>query len=114
VRTGFSPSSGNQEVERPGALRAGFDDYGAADLDEEHDAADAGRRIGMPLLALWGEHSFLKTIDTLGIWREYAEDVSGTMIEDCGHFLAEERPEAVLEALEGFLPDWKAGVSRPR
>lgn len=64
----------------------------------------------MPTLALWGEHSFLKTIDTLGIWREYADDVGGTMIEDCGHFLAEERPEAVLEALAGFLPRLQEGT----
>ena len=89
---------------RPGALRAGFDDYRAADLDTEHDDADQGRTLGMPLLALWGEHSFLKTIDAVEVWREYAADVTGAMIEDCGHFLAEERPEAVLERLRAFLP----------
>ncbi|MCO5993083.1 alpha/beta fold hydrolase [Actinoallomurus rhizosphaericola] len=93
---------------RPGALRAGFDDYRAADEDAAHDEADAGRRIPMPLLALWGEHSFLQTIDTVAVWRDYAEDVTGTMIEDCGHFLAEERPEAVLAELRGFLPRLKA------
>lgn len=90
--------------ERPGALRAGFDDYRAIDIDEEHDEADAGRKIGMPLLAIWGEHAALKSVDALAVWREYADEVSGKMIEDCGHFLAEERPEAVLEALAGFLP----------
>lgn len=89
---------------RPGALRAGFDDYRAADQDAEHDEADAGRRISMPLLALWGEHSFLQTIDTVAVWRDYADDVTGRMIEDCGHFLAEERPEAVLTELRAFLP----------
>ncbi|MCO5968579.1 alpha/beta fold hydrolase [Actinoallomurus soli] len=93
---------------RPGALRAGFDDYRAADEDAAHDEADAGRRLPMPLLALWGEHSFLQTIDTLAVWRDYAEDVTGTVIEDCGHFLAEERPEAVLAELRGFLPRLKA------
>lgn len=89
---------------RPGALRAGFDDYRAADEDAEHDEADAGRRIPMPLLVLWGEHSFLQTIDAVAVWRDYAEDVTGTMIEDCGHFLAEERPDAVVEELTAFLP----------
>jgi haloacetate dehalogenase len=89
---------------RPGALRAGFDDYRAADLDTEHDEVDHGRTLGMPLLALWGEHSFLKTIDAVEVWREYAADATGAMIEDCGHFLAEERPEAVLERLRAFLP----------
>lgn len=90
--------------ERPGALRAGFDDYRAAfPADAEQDDADHGRKIAMPLLALWGEHSFLQSIDALEVWRDYAEDVTGTMIEDCGHFLAEERPAAVLERLRDFL-----------
>jgi pimeloyl-ACP methyl ester carboxylesterase len=90
---------------RPGALRAGFDDYRAAFPDDAaHDEADHGRKIAMPVLALWGEHSFLQTIDALEVWRDYAEDVSGTMIRECGHFLAEERPAAVLEELRGFLP----------
>ncbi|MDN3356700.1 alpha/beta hydrolase [Actinomadura sp. DC4] len=90
--------------ERPGALRAGFDDYRAAfPADAEQDDADHGRKITMPLLALWGEHSFLHSIDALEVWRDYAEDVSGAMIEGCGHFLAEERPEAVLGRLEAFL-----------
>ncbi len=88
---------------RPGALRCGFDDYRAADLDQEHDDADHGRKLRMPVLALWGEDSFLKTIDAVEVWREYAEDVTGAMIEDCGHFLAEERPAAVLDRLEEFL-----------
>jgi haloacetate dehalogenase len=92
-------------AERPGALRAGFDDYRASfPADAAHDEADFGRRIGMPLLALWGEHSFLSRIDALEVWRDYADDVTGTMIEDCGHFLAEERPDAVLAELRAFLP----------
>lgn len=90
--------------ERPGALRAGFDDYRAAfPVDAAHDDADHGRRLTMPLLALWGEHSFLQKIDAVEVWRDYAENVTGAMIEDCGHFLAEERPEAVLEHLDRFL-----------
>ncbi|WP_329243478.1 alpha/beta hydrolase [Actinoallomurus sp. NBC_01490] len=90
--------------ERPGALRAGFDDYRAAfPVDAAHDDADHGRRLTMPLLALWGEHSFLQRIDAVEVWRDYAENVTGAMIEDCGHFLAEERPEAVLEHLDRFL-----------
>ncbi len=88
---------------RPGALRAGFDDY-RAHADIEHDDADFGRKIGMPMLALWGRHSFLETIDALEVWRDYATDVTGTTIEECGHFLAEERPAEVLSELRGFLP----------
>jgi haloacetate dehalogenase len=90
----------------PGALRAGFDDYRASfPLDWEHDEADFGRKLIMPLRVLWGARSALQRgSDPLAIWRDYAEEVSGRAIEDCGHFLAEERPDAVLEELRGFLP----------
>lgn len=89
-----------------GAARAGFADYRASFPDDAaHDDADAdaGRRLAMPVRALWGEHSFLQTLDPVAIWRDYAEDVTGTVIEDCGHFLAEERPSEVLDELTAFL-----------
>jgi haloacetate dehalogenase len=90
--------------EQPGAMRAGFADYRASFPDDaEHDDADFGRRLAMPVRLLWGEHSFLQTLDPIKIWEDYAEDVSGMVIEDCGHFLAEERPREVLAALESFL-----------
>ncbi|GAA2082970.1 alpha/beta fold hydrolase [Actinomadura alba] len=95
-----------------GAARAGFADYRAAFAgDAEHDEDDAGRRLTMPVRVLWGEHSFLQTLDPVAIWRDYAEDVTGTVIEDCGHFLAEEQPARVLEELA--LPA-RRGVRRVR
>jgi pimeloyl-ACP methyl ester carboxylesterase len=41
----------------------------------------------------------------LDIWREYAGDVRGQAIPDCGHFLAEERPEEVAGQLRHFLEE---------
>ncbi|MFI7615181.1 alpha/beta fold hydrolase [Nonomuraea terrae] len=93
--------------EQPGALRAGFEDYRASfPYDAEHDDADweAGRRLEMPLLALWGAAGLPSRVPVLDIWREYARDVRGAEIPDCGHFLAEEQPEAVLAHLREFLP----------
>lgn len=89
----------------PGALRASLDDYRAVDLDAAHDNADFGRRLPMPLLALWGSESFLQHIPALEIWRDYANDVRGHPIPHCGHFIAEERPEELLEHLMPFLAD---------
>lgn len=86
-----------------GALRASLDDYRAADLDSTHDDADFGRRLPMPLLALWGSHSFLEHIPALDIWRTYADDVRGHPIPNCGHFIPEERPDALLTHLQAFL-----------
>lgn len=90
----------------PGALRAGFDDYRASfPVDAEQDDADAaaGRKLTMPVLVLWGAEGLFGRLPALEIWREYADNVSGAAIPDCGHFLAEEQPEAVLRELDRFL-----------
>jgi haloacetate dehalogenase len=90
--------------QQPGAMRAGFADYRASFPDDaEHDDADFGRRLTMPVYLLWGEHSFLQTLDPIKIWADYAENVTGRVVEDCGHFLAEERPDDVLAALKTAL-----------
>ncbi|WP_223166282.1 alpha/beta fold hydrolase [Nonomuraea sp. SYSU D8015] len=92
--------------EQPGALRAGFADYRASfPYDAEHDDADwdAGRRLEMPVLALWGAAGLASRVPVLDIWRDYALDVRGAEIPDCGHFLAEEQPDAVLAHLLDFL-----------
>jgi haloacetate dehalogenase len=93
----------------PGALRAGFDDYRAAfPADDAHDSADAeaGRRLTMPVLALWGAQGLLGELPALEIWRGYADDVRGRAVAECGHFLPEEQPEVVLRELLEFFAGW--------
>jgi haloacetate dehalogenase len=90
----------------PGALRAGFDDYRAsfphdADLDDADFAA--GKRVTQPLLALWGANGLLGQLPALEIWQEYATDVTGAALAECGHFLPEERPVEVVAHLRRFL-----------
>jgi len=95
-----------QAYSRPGALRAGFDDYRATfpdDIADDDASKDAGERLRMPLLALWGGTGLTGRLPVLDIWREYAEDVRGQAIEDCGHFLPEERPETVNRLVREFL-----------
>lgn len=91
----------------PGAIHAACEDYrAAASLDLVHDAADdaAGKRLEMPLLALWGARGTVgRLFDVLACWREKSRaEVTGHAL-DCGHFLPEEAPEATLEALVEFL-----------
>ena len=78
-------------------------DYRAgAGLDRRLDEADraAGRRIAAPLHFLWAEGGFpARTGDPLGLWRRWAEQVTGQAIAGTGHFMLEEQPDAVLEAL---------------
>jgi pimeloyl-ACP methyl ester carboxylesterase len=107
-RHGLAPDAVDAYVRafsRPGALRASFDDYRALETDlalDDEDAA-AGRRLTMPLLVLWGSVGLPAQLPTLDIWRRYADDVTGTEIPDCGHFIPEERPDVLLTHLRKFL-----------
>jgi len=89
----------------PATIHASCEDYrAAATIDLEHDAADADRRIACPLLVLWGEKGLMhRRFDVLATWREKAAGpVEGGPLP-CGHFLAEEAPEATAAALARFL-----------
>jgi haloacetate dehalogenase len=92
--------------EAPGALRAGFHDYRATfpdDLDADDASAAAGEKLTMPVLALWGATGLTGTLPVVDIWREYATDVGGEAIGECGHFLPEEQPAVVADRLLRFL-----------
>jgi haloacetate dehalogenase len=90
----------------PLRIHAACEDYRAgANADYDHDAADraAGRRIAAPVLALWGAGGLSPTGGTpLDVWRNWAGDLRGRPI-DCGHFLAEEAPDATAAALAEFF-----------
>ena len=77
----------------PGTVHATCEDYRAsAGIDLEHDAADSGRRLPMPLLALWGALGLVhRSYDVPEVWRGYADDVEGRALSG-GHFLPEEAP----------------------
>ena len=89
-----------------GTAHAICEDYRAsASIDLHHDRIDVsnGLQLKQPLRVLWGEHGAVgKCFDVLALWRERAVDVSGQSLP-CGHYIAEEAPELLLEqALEFF------------
>ncbi|MEP6677678.1 MAG: alpha/beta hydrolase [Betaproteobacteria bacterium] len=88
----------------PAAIHASCEDYrAAASIDLVHDAADADRRIECPLLALWGEKGVVhRLFDPLADWGAVAREVSGRALP-CGHYLAEEQPDATRDELLRFL-----------
>ncbi len=89
----------------PAAIHATCEDYRAgASIDLVHDEADAGRKLSLPLLVLWGATGGATRggRDVLAVWREYASDVQGRELP-CGHYLAEEMPDEVYTALRGFF-----------
>jgi haloacetate dehalogenase len=93
-------------LDDPGTVAAICEDYRAgATIDREHDDADLGRRrIGCPVLALWSAGGALPRLygDVLDVWRPWAEDVSGQGLP-ATHFLVEDQPQLVAEALGTFL-----------
>jgi haloacetate dehalogenase len=90
----------------PESVHAMCEDYrAAATIDLEHDRADreARRKLGCPLLALWGGHGVVeRCFRPLDEWRRVAEDVRGHALPS-GHYLPEEVPDAVAEELERFF-----------
>lgn len=90
----------------PGAAHAMCEDYrAAAGIDLEHDRADreAGRRLPMPVLALWGAQGVVqRCFNPLAEWQRVADDVQGGALP-CGHYIAEEAPEQLLERVLPFL-----------
>ena len=69
-------------------------------MDDEDRAAD--RRISCPTQVLWaGKGALTAWYDTLAIWRDWADDVSGQALAG-GHFLMEECPRETLAAIRSF------------
>jgi len=103
----FSPAA-LREYERafrdPRCIHATCEDYRAsAGIDLEHDRADRGKKLAMPVLALWGAKGVVaRMFSPIRDWREVAKDVRGKAL-DCGHFLPEEKPLEVLGELRRFL-----------
>jgi haloacetate dehalogenase len=87
-------------------IRATCEDYrAAATIDLEHDEADCDQMIACPLLLLWSAGGTGALFDVQAIWQNRAEtEVVGHAL-DCGHFLAEERPEEVAAELIAFLSE---------
>ncbi|HTU60926.1 MAG TPA: alpha/beta hydrolase [Polyangiales bacterium] len=93
-------------IKNPATIHAMCEDYrAAAGVDRRLDEADklVGKRIPCPTQVLWGKRGLLEhSYDVLGVWREWADSVEGTGL-DCGHYLAEEAPEATYLAVRDFL-----------
>ncbi|HWV92766.1 MAG TPA: alpha/beta hydrolase [Vicinamibacterales bacterium] len=88
----------------PANIHAMCEDYRAgATIDMTHDEADMKKKIGCPLLVLWGEKGAMFDLyDVLGIWRERAAKAVGKPLP-AGHNLQEDVPDMVLAEIQGLL-----------
>jgi pimeloyl-ACP methyl ester carboxylesterase len=83
-------------LRQPGHLRGAFAPY-----VELADPPDEPGRVDVPVLAVGGERGIGRLpADSL---REVADDVQEVVLPGATHWLAEEEPNALVEALEPFL-----------
>lgn len=92
---------------KPGAMRALFGFYRALPQDAEDNRAilAAKGRLKMPVLALGGNKSFGRGMETLESLQRVAEDVRGGLVPDSGHWVAEEQPDFIAEQLLAFFAE---------
>ncbi|HUZ03078.1 MAG TPA: alpha/beta hydrolase [Thermomicrobiaceae bacterium] len=90
----------------PATIHAMCEGYrAAATIDYALDEADRGRRrVSCPLLALWARDPLDVWYDVLGVWRDWADDVRGRVV-DCGHYLPEEAPDETYAELQRFFAE---------
>ena len=90
----------------PESMHAMCEDYrAAASIDLVHDRADraAGKKMGMPLRVLWGEHGLVnQCFKPLDDWKAVAHDVSGKTVPS-GHYIPEEIPAILLAEATQFF-----------
>jgi haloacetate dehalogenase len=90
----------------PSRVHAMCEDYRAgayADFEIDKADRDAGNKITIPMLALWGDAGIARAAATpLDTWKDWATNVAGGAV-DSGHFLTEENPGATAKALRTFF-----------
>jgi len=88
---------------QPGALRAGFAFYRNIpnDIADNRALLASGLRLKMPVLAVGGgrEEARGRGSEPEASLKVIADDVTGAVVADCGHFVPEERPDELAALL---------------
>ena len=90
-----------RHLSAPGALHGGIEYFRAHTVDAEHNREHARTKLPMPVLTVGGTASFGVHLE--GEIRPLAANMRAVMIDQCGHYLAEEQPERLTEELLKFL-----------
>ena len=94
---------------QPGAMRAGFAYYRALPQDVAANRAllETGFRLPMPVLAMGGAmwEARGRGEEPEKSMRRVAENVTGMVAAESGHFIPEEQPDFVAEKLLEFFKD---------
>ncbi|MEU1836150.1 alpha/beta fold hydrolase [Micromonospora chersina] len=85
----------------PAHLSASFGYFRAFGQDVADNAAYRARKLPMPVLAVGARASLGEQVAEQV--RRYADSVTGEVVEECGHWLFEERPAELTDLLLPFL-----------
>jgi pimeloyl-ACP methyl ester carboxylesterase len=86
----------------PGAMHAGFAQFAAFDQDAiDNKAFLAEGKLTMPVLALGGDKSFGAAMADIMAFA--ANNVTGGVVPDSGHWIMEENPQATVKLVREFL-----------
>lgn len=91
----------------PNTIHSTCEDYrAAASIDIEHDDADQGKKLTMPILALWAKFGVIEScFNALDLWRQRALHVEGEAL-DATHYMAEEIPYEVTKHMLEFFSQY--------
>jgi pimeloyl-ACP methyl ester carboxylesterase len=95
-----------ESLKKPGALHASFEYYRSIDDIIEQSKERKKTKLTIPVLAIGGALACGDSVEKEA--RLIAGEVTGVVIPDCGHFIPEEAPKALLVVLEPFLAPYKA------
>lgn len=88
------------QMRQPGNLRASLNHYGYIPQMAEQTAELAKRKLNVPMMAWGGRVSFgTHCFDSA---KAIAESAVGGVIEECGHWVFEEKTDFIREQLAGF------------
>lgn len=87
----------------PGAMRAAFEYYRTYFEDTQQGKIYAKTKLKMPVLAIGADSVFNTAVEEC--MQVAALDVRAVVIENCGHFVAEEQPEALIQHLLSFFAE---------
>ncbi|BAT61690.1 soluble epoxide hydrolase [Variibacter gotjawalensis] len=85
----------------PGGMTTGFNLYRALRDDAKFVETIRGRSLSMPVMTITGRQSVGDSLATN--LRVEAPQLTSVVIENCGHFVAEEAPDEFCNALAAFV-----------
>ncbi|MDI9219386.1 alpha/beta hydrolase [Pantoea sp. EA-12] len=90
-------------LRQTGAIRAGMAAYREVSVSaaQNRERLQVEGKLPLPLLAVSADQGSIP--DMAVPLREFAADVTGIKIAHCGHFIPDEQPQALAEALRAFF-----------